>query len=121
MKPITDAVCDFLEKYPPSLELYRALHQAGDLYLIGGVLREYRDKGDIEELRDIDIIINVTSQGAWQEHPQAGGFRLFLRKRRRCPCRRPIPAHQGNQTKIPQPPLFPVWPQHGLPGRALLR
>ena len=67
MKPITDAVCDFLEKYPPSLELYRALHQAGDLYLIGGVLREYRDKGDIEELRDIDIIINVTSQGAWQE------------------------------------------------------
>lgn len=67
MKTITDAVCGFLEKYPPSLELYQALYQAGNLYLIGGVLREYRDKGDIHELRDIDIIIDVTSEEAWHE------------------------------------------------------
>lgn len=67
MKAITDAICDFLEKYPPSLELYKGLCQAGDLYLIGGVLREYRDKGDIQELRDIDIIIDITSEEVWEK------------------------------------------------------
>lgn len=67
MKAITDAICDFLRKYPPSLELYNDLYQAGDLYLIGGVLREYKDKGDIQELRDIDIIIDITSEEAWEK------------------------------------------------------
>lgn len=67
MKAISGAIYGFLEKHPPSLELYKALYHAGDLYLIGGVLREYRDKGDILELRDIDIIIDVTVEKAWQE------------------------------------------------------
>lgn len=87
MKTVTDAVCDFLKKHPPSLELYKALHQAGDLYLIGGVLREYKDKGDIQELRDIDIIIDVTSEEAWCEilHKYSpvknsfGGYKMLCR------------------------------------------
>lgn len=37
------------------------------LNLIGGVLREYKDKGDIQELRDIDIIIDITSEEAWEK------------------------------------------------------
>lgn len=79
MRTIADAVDAFLKQYPPSLEIFRNLKAAGNLCLIGGVLREYRDKGDIQQLRDIDIIIDITCEKIWMEfldkyHPARNSF-----------------------------------------------
>ncbi len=35
--------------------------------MIGGILREYRDRGVIQDLRDIDIIIDVKNIDCWEE------------------------------------------------------
>ena len=55
----------YLGNHPPALKLFQSLESAGDLYLIGGVLREYRDHHEINSLRDMDIIIQVRDVIAW--------------------------------------------------------
>lgn len=67
MKSLENILLSYLENHPPSRELFRKLKQAGNLYLIGGVLREYRDRGALRDLRDIDIIIDVREQDVWKE------------------------------------------------------
>jgi hypothetical protein len=67
MKTILDALYNFLNQHPPALDIYKMLECAGDLYLIGGALREYKDRGDIKELRDIDVIIDISSKNVWEE------------------------------------------------------
>ena len=52
-------IYEHLEKCPPALELFRKLERYGNLYLIGGVLREFKDHGCIQELRDIDIVVDT--------------------------------------------------------------
>lgn len=61
------AVESYLRAYPPALEMFQKLMRVGDVYLIGGILREYKDKGTIEELRDADFIVNVKNFREWQE------------------------------------------------------
>lgn len=67
MKTLENIIFSYLEKYPPSLALFQMLERAGNLYLIGGVLREYRDRGEIHDLRDIDIVIDIRNQNVWKE------------------------------------------------------
>lgn len=67
MKSLDTIIFNYLENYPPSLELFRKLKHAGNLYLIGGVLREYRDRGELRDLRDIDIIIDIRERSRWEE------------------------------------------------------
>ena len=79
MRAIADAVNNFLRQYPPSLDIFEHLKAAGNLCLIGGVLREYKDKGDIRQLIDIDIIIDITCEKTWMEflnkyHPARNSF-----------------------------------------------
>lgn len=59
------AILEYLERRPPALELFRRLTSAGHVYLIGGVLREYIDHQCIENLRDVDIIIDVQNTDLW--------------------------------------------------------
>ena len=61
------SIYTYLQKCPPSLELFKKLEMAGNLYLIGGVLREFRDYRQIHSLRDIDIIIDVKNPKLWNE------------------------------------------------------
>lgn len=67
MKSIKQAVEEYLYDYPPALELFQKFMEVGSVYLIGGVLREYKDKNRIEELRDVDIIINIQHHKQWRE------------------------------------------------------
>ena len=48
MSGIKDEIYSYLQDYPPSMELLKCLEETGDLYLIGGVLREYKDYGKIK-------------------------------------------------------------------------
>lgn len=66
MKSLKEAIHLYLEKHPPTLRLFRRLEEAGDIYLIGGVLREFKDNGDILELRDLDLVIDIKNQGDWE-------------------------------------------------------
>ena len=50
-----DALHDYFISRPQLRELYDLLEQVGYIYLIGGVLREYKDHECIINLRDIDI------------------------------------------------------------------
>ena len=54
-----DALHDYFISRPQLRELYDLLEQVGYIYLIGGVLREYKDHECIINLRDIDITIDV--------------------------------------------------------------
>ena len=67
MKNLKEVIYLYLEKHSPSLKLFQMLEKAGNIYLIGGVLREFRDRGDIIELRDIDIIIDIRNKDYWKK------------------------------------------------------
>ena len=58
-------VLRYLEEHPPAYRLFLDLQEAGNLYMIGGALREYRDKSSIKVLRDVDIIVDVKHQSVW--------------------------------------------------------
>lgn len=62
-----NAIYSYIEKCPPALELFKRLEDAGAIYLIGGVLREFRDCGQIRNLRDIDIVVDVKNAELWNE------------------------------------------------------
>lgn len=85
MENIKNAVLDYLEAYPPALQLFRQFMRVGEVYMIGGILREYKDKGYIEELRDADFIVNVKNKKLWSDileiyQPKInsfGGYKFF--------------------------------------------
>ena len=58
---------EYLKKYPPALWIYEMLIQAGDVYVMGGLLREYKDKDKIVELRDADFTIDIKNRKVWDE------------------------------------------------------
>lgn len=55
----------YLAQYPPALSLFRKIMKVGDVYIVGGLLREYRDNGKIQELRDADFSINIKNRELW--------------------------------------------------------
>lgn len=85
MNKIEMSICDYLLNYPPSEELFSDLNQISEVYLIGGVLREYRDNKQINNLRDIDIIVNVIDEEEWNRilnrykpvRNRFGGYKLI--------------------------------------------
>lgn len=56
---ILKCIENYLNYHPPAEQLFKELYEIGEIYLIGGVLREFLDAGDIKNLRDIDIVINT--------------------------------------------------------------
>lgn len=64
---IMDALHDYLISRPQLSEFYDAITQIGYIYLIGGILREYKDHGDIINLRDIDMIVDVHDEHKWEK------------------------------------------------------
>lgn len=62
-----NAIFAYLKAHPPALELFNRLAQSGNIYLIGGVLREFLDHGTISNLRDIDIIVDIRNRDLWNE------------------------------------------------------
>lgn len=85
MISLKDAVAKYFSKHPPAQELFSRLLCAGDIYLIGGVLREFCDNGDLVTLRDVDIVVDVKNQSYWQSVLQDyslrsnrfGGYKLY--------------------------------------------
>ena len=67
MKQLKEIMYLYLKNHPPALELFYILEKAGDVYLIGGVLREYKDNNAILNLRDVDIIIDVQNIEYWEK------------------------------------------------------
>lgn len=70
-----NAIYTYLRKCPPSLELFEQLERVGNLYLIGGVLREFRDYHKIHSLRDIDIIVEINDRQLWEKTLRDFAFR----------------------------------------------
>lgn len=58
-----------IEKYfsdhPLALPLFQMLKEVGEIYVMGGLLREYRDNHRILELRDADFSIHVKDRDTW--------------------------------------------------------
>lgn len=85
MNNLKETIYLYLEKYPPALTLFRTLEETGNIYFIGGVLREFRDNHDIIHLRDIDIIIDIKKGERWKKllseydvgTNRFGGYKLF--------------------------------------------
>ena len=88
MNKVNKCICEYLFNYPPSEKLFEELNQLGNVYLIGGVLREYRDNGKILDIRDIDIIVDVIDEEKWNAilseytptHNRFGGYKLICEK-----------------------------------------
>lgn len=66
-KSINGEIEKYLEKYPPALKVYRELIRIGDVYIMGGLLREYKDNNRIEELRDADFTVYIKKQEKWDQ------------------------------------------------------
>lgn len=66
MTNVREAVELYLQEYPPALKLFRQLANIGEVYLIGGILREYQDNDKIIELRDADFIVDVKYHELWK-------------------------------------------------------
>ena len=67
MYNLKEEVEKFFEKYPPALEIYNKLTQVGEVYIMGGILRELKDNGRIEKLRDADFAIDIKNKIIWKE------------------------------------------------------
>jgi len=70
---------NYLKQFPPAYEIFYELQNLGFVYLIGGVLREFRDYGKIRYLRDIDIILDIDDVEACEKilamhNPQRNSF-----------------------------------------------
>ena len=50
---------EYLNHHSLADQLFTELYNIGDLYLIGGVLREFLKTGDFRNVRDIDIVIST--------------------------------------------------------------
>lgn len=50
---------EYLNHHPIADQLFMKLYNIGELYLIGGVLREFLETGDIKIVRDIDLVIST--------------------------------------------------------------
>lgn len=55
----------YLEKYPPALELFKILLKTGEVYAVGGMLREFKDNGKIIDLRDADFSVHIKNREMW--------------------------------------------------------
>lgn len=58
---------EYLTKHHPARILFERLGELGDVYLIGGVLREIKDNGKILSLRDMDIILNTEREKDYED------------------------------------------------------
>lgn len=58
---------EYLTKHYPARILFERLGELGDVYLIGGVLREIKDNGKILSLRDVDIILNTEREKEYED------------------------------------------------------
>lgn len=62
---IRQEITGYLMKYPTAWRLFQELSEVGDIYVMGGILREYNDKHKIERLRDADFAINIRNKERW--------------------------------------------------------
>lgn len=84
MKNIERVLAEYLSQHPPAAELFQKLLQLGNVYLIGGVLREFCDKQDIVSLRDIDIIVDTENEEEYRSYMESynptvnrfGGYKI---------------------------------------------
>lgn len=75
---------DYLEKHYPARILFDRLQTMGNIYLIGGVLREIKDNGTIHYLRDIDMVLDTSDENAYNrfiseysaERNRFGGYKV---------------------------------------------
>lgn len=84
MKTLDEVITEYLDKHPPAKELFEGLKHLGNIYLIGGVLREYKDNDSIGALRDVDMITDIPEQeyeqfmSSYQPEVNAfGGYKLL--------------------------------------------
>lgn len=61
------SIYNYLRHYQLCYDLFKELETIGSIYLIGGVLREFRDNGMIYSPRDIDIIVDVQNDIKWEQ------------------------------------------------------
>lgn len=69
MNMLNDSPKTYLQKKEDAYQIIEKLGEIGDIYLIGGALRAYRDNSEIDTLRDIDIIV---------DSPQKDGLNCIL-------------------------------------------
>lgn len=76
---------EYLTQHHPARILFEKLKELGDVYLIGGVLREIKDNGRIKTLRDIDIVLDTEKEIEYRniireympEHNRFGGYKVI--------------------------------------------
>lgn len=67
MKNIITEIRTYLKKYPVASCFFHDIMNAANIYLIGGILREYDIEKKIENIRDIDTIIDIKDNEKWNQ------------------------------------------------------
>lgn len=92
MADIISSVREFLTEYAGANDFFDRVCQLGDIYLMGGLLRSYRDSlggaGRISKIRDMDIAIDIKDQAGWDSLVENyaytvnrfGGYKFFFGK-----------------------------------------
>lgn len=57
----------FVSKNNDAHRFIRALEDCADMYFVGGILREYKDKGYIQDVKDIDIVISIKDRNKFKQ------------------------------------------------------
>lgn len=58
---------NYLKKFSPALEVFHQLLEIGNVYAMGGLLREYKDHQKLIGLRDVDFCIETEEKDRLQE------------------------------------------------------
>lgn len=65
MNKIKDEMIKYLRQFPKAVDLFNQLLEIGNVYIMGGLLREYKDKQKIENLKDVDFCIEIEREDLW--------------------------------------------------------
>lgn len=67
MNSIQFEIEKYFQKYPPAAQIFNDLYEIGDVYVLGGLLREYKDNQQITNLRDADFCISIQNEDLWKK------------------------------------------------------
>lgn len=67
MNNIKKEIIRYLEVFPPALEVFHQLLEIGNVYVMGGLLREYKDNQKLIELRDADFCLEIEHRDLWEQ------------------------------------------------------
>lgn len=63
--PFRESLYQYYKDYPLVIDILMMLQNIADIYVMGGVLRDYKKYGLLRDVRDLDLCIDIKDYTTW--------------------------------------------------------